>query len=256
MLWPMSSILQGPSAPVLYAKGQMFDPNRGSDWSLHGMQRKLLTDDDQTALSRFALPVRFNKSQIIFKKGEPVEAAFIVARGVIGTTLPRREYELVSAFLYPGDLLGFSLESQYQNGARALTPAIAYKLPQPRLRRILADKPSPLSSLVAKLNDDLRGAEYHAFLLTQKKAEARLSLFLELQENMQSPTGEFGEEIYLPMSRSSIASYLGITLAALSRAFRIMVLQKVITCRDLHHVRILDRSALRRLSDVVLTEPA
>ena len=66
--------------------------------------------------------------------------------------------------------------------------------------------------------------------------------------------GEAASEIYLPMDRSSIAGYLGLTPAALSRAFRMMFLKKVIACRDRHYVKILNRNAFKKLADARLIE--
>ena len=74
-------------------------------------------------------------------------------------------------------------------------------------------------------------------------------MFLELQEHLQSASGEAVSEINLPMDRSSVAAYLGLTLAALGRAFRTLVSKQIISCRDRHHVRIVDRGALNRLAD-------
>ena len=74
-------------------------------------------------------------------------------------------------------------------------------------------------------------------------------MFLELQEHLQRANGEATTEIYLPMDRSSIAGYLGLTLAALSRAFRTLILKQVISSRNRQHVKILDREAFNRLAD-------
>jgi hypothetical protein len=89
----------------------------------------------------------------------------------------------------------------------------------------------------------------HALLLAQKKAATKLAMLLELQEHLQLARGEPPLEIYLPMDRSSIAAYLGLTLAALSRAFRTMVSKQIISSRNRHHIKILDRNAFNRLAD-------
>jgi CRP/FNR family transcriptional regulator len=74
-------------------------------------------------------------------------------------------------------------------------------------------------------------------------------MLLELQEHLQLARGEPPLEIYLPMDRSSIAAYLGLTLAALSRAFRTLVSKQIIPSRNRHHIKILDRNAFNRLAD-------
>ena len=79
-------------------------------------------------------------------------------------------------------------------------------------------------------------------------------MFLEMQERLQNAGDEKASEIYLPMDRSSIAAYLGLTLAALSRAFRTLMLKKTISVRDRRHVRILDRRAFNQLADTPCEE--
>ena len=117
------------------------------------------------------------------------------------------------------------------------------------MRRILDNNADLDVDLIVKLCEDLRGAQRHALLLAQKRAATKLAMFLELQEHLQLARGEPPLEIYLPMDRSSIAAYLGVTLAALSRAFRTLVSKQIISSRDRHHIKILDRNALNRLAD-------
>ena len=79
-------------------------------------------------------------------------------------------------------------------------------------------------------------------------------MFLDLQEHLQIIRDESVSEIYLPMDRSSIAAYLGLTLAAVGRAFRTLVSKKIISTRDRHHVKILDRNAFNELADTCLPQ--
>jgi len=58
-------------------------------------------------------------------------------------------------------------------------------------------------------------------------------------------------EIYLPLSRSAIAEYIGLPVTGRTEprlcAFATLVANGVIESRDLRHVRIVDRAALGRL---------
>jgi CRP/FNR family transcriptional regulator len=45
-------------------------------------------------------------------------------------------------------------------------------------------------------------------------------MFLQLLEQIQAARGERSTEIYLPMNRSDIGEYVGMSLEAVSRAFR------------------------------------
>ncbi len=68
-------------------------------------------------------------------------------------------------------------------------------------------------------------------------------MFLQLVEQLEIARGEQTAEIYLPMDRSDIGEYIGITLAAVSRAFRTLNTRGVIKFRDRWHVKIVDRDA-------------
>jgi CRP-like cAMP-binding protein len=117
------------------------------------------------------------------------------------------------------------------------------------LRRILDHNADLDVDLIIKLCEGLREAQHHAMLLARKRAAERLAMFLELQERLQISRDEPASEIDLPMDRLSIAAYLGLTLAALSRAFRTLSSGKIIAARDRRHVRVLDRKAFHRLAD-------
>ena len=65
--------------------------------------------------------------------------------------------------------------------------------------------------IICKLCHELREAQCHAFLLSRRHAVGRLGLFLQMLENSQIVRGEGAGEIYLPMSRSDIGNYIGIS---------------------------------------------
>jgi CRP-like cAMP-binding protein len=105
------------------------------------------------------------------------------------------------------------------------------------LQWVKADRPQPNNAdldvdIIIKLCEELREAQRHAVLLAQKRAVTRLAMFLDLQEHLQTARAESVSEIHLPMDRSGIAAYLGLTLAAVSRAFRTLVSKKIISCRN------------------------
>jgi CRP-like cAMP-binding protein len=218
------------------------------------VRHQLLSDDERALLAKIASIVRFNKGEHIYHDGDAADAVFNIISGVVIAYRALAVGEHVTSFLYQGDLFGLSEEGHYSNAARAATSVVAYKIPLPALRRILNNNPDLDVDLIVKLCEDLRGAQRHALLLVQKRAAAKLAMFLELQEHLQLARGEPSLEIYLPMDRSSIAAYLGMTLAALSRAFRTLVSKQIISSRDRHHIKILDRNALNRLADAQSNE--
>jgi CRP/FNR family transcriptional regulator len=73
-------------------------------------------------------------------------------------------------------------------------------------------------------------------------------MFLQLLEQLQTARGERTTEIYLPMDRSDIGEYVGMTLAAVSRAFRTLTARGIVKVRERRHVRIVDRGAFEKIA--------
>jgi CRP/FNR family transcriptional regulator len=213
-------------------------------------RHQLLDERERAQLAKIATVVRFHKGQQIYNERDQAGAAFNVISGVVMGYRKRGDTERVVSFLYPGDIFGLSEEGRYANSARAATPVVAYKMPLPAVRRLLDTHADLDVNLIIKLCEELREAQRHAVLLAQRRASTRLAMFLDLQQHIQAAPGQRVSEIYLPMDRSSIAAYLGLTLPALSRAFRTLSSRKIISSRNLHYVKVLDRKEFNGICDV------
>ena len=55
-------------------------------------------------------------------------------------------------------------------------------------------------------------------------------------------------EVYLPMNRSDIGDYVGMSLEAVSRSFRSLASRGIITFRDRRHVKIISHSQLESIA--------
>ena len=233
------------AAPTIHA----VDPwNPGSPGKPE--RRQLLGEDDRTLLAKIATVVHFGKGDQIYSEGDTAEAVFNVISGVVVAYRALTDDEHVVSFLNPGDLFGLSEEGRYINGTRAGTLVVAYKMPLQAVRQILDNNANLAVDVIIKLCEDLRATQWHALILAQRRAATRLAIFLDLQERLQVARGEPASEIHLPMDRSSISSYLGMTLAALGRAFRTLTSMKVISTRNRQHVKVLNRNAFNRLADM------
>ncbi len=215
-----------------------------------GGRHQLLGENERAQLAKIATVVRFEKGQKIYEAGELADAAFNIISGVVAAYWSQGGPEHIISFLHPGDLFGLSEQGRYANTTRAATAVTAYRMPLRAITRLLERHPDLDVSLIIKLCEELREAQRHAALLAQKRASTRLAIFLSLQEHIQASDGQ-PAEISLPMDRASIAAYLGLTAAALSRAFRTLTSKRIISSRDLHHVTILDRDAFVQLVEQI-----
>ncbi len=217
-------------------------------WLPGGRPHQLLSDEERAHLATIASIVRFKKGERIYSAGEQADAVFNIISGIVKayTTAPSGS-EHIAAFLYPEDLFGLSEQGRYTNSAKAVTLVTAYLLPLPALQRQLSKDSSLEFHVIVKLCHEIRQAQHHALLLAQRHASSRLAMFLQLQEHVQSPAVK-PAEIYLPMDRSDIADYVGMSLAAVSRGLRDLETQNIIKYRDRRHVKIIDREAFEKLA--------
>ena len=236
--------MKHPAGPAIHAVHPWIPGNRDG-----GTRHQLLSEKEREQLAKVATIVRFDKGREIYAEGAAADAAFNIISGVVVAYRSVQGAEHVISFLYPGDLFGLSEEGQYANTTRATTAVTAYRIPLAAVRRILDNHADLDVNIIIKLCEELREAQRHAVLLAQKRATTRLAMFLDLQEHLQVARGEPASEIHLPMDRSSIAAYLGMTPAALSRAFRALASRKIIASGNLHSVKVIDRDAFNALAD-------
>jgi len=180
-----------------------------------GRMHQLLTDDERARLAVMASIVRFKKGETIYRQGDPADAVFNINTGVVNACQKAPDgREHVVAFLLPDDLFGLSAEGRYANTTRAITAITAYRLPVTALRTRLTKDVELEFHVICKLCQELRQAQRHAFLLSQRSAITKLAMFLQIIERLEVAKGKETTEISLPMDRSNIAEYIGITLAA------------------------------------------
>ena len=214
-----------------------------------GKMRQLLSEEERARLAVLASIVRLNKGEEIYSEGQRADAVFNVISGVVKAykTAPDGS-EHIAAFLFSEDMFGLSEEGRYANSAKALTPLALYRFPVPALRRRLAKDADLEFHVICKLIHELRETQRHAFLLARRRALSKVAMFLQLLENLQAARGERTVEIYLPMNRSDIGEYLGMSLEAVSRAFRGLTTRGIIKSRDRQHLKIADRSTFDKIA--------
>jgi CRP-like cAMP-binding protein len=218
-------------------------------WAPSGRIHQLLTDDERARLAVIASVTRFKKGDIIYREGDRADAVFNIISGAVTAYKEAPDgSEHIVAFLLPDDLFGLSAERRYANSAKAITPVAAYRLPVTALRAQLSKDAQLEFHVICKLCQELWQTQRHAFLLSQRKAISKLAMFLQLVEQLRIARGQHTGEIYLPVDRSDIGEYSGLTLAAVSRAFRALTTRGIIKFRDRRHVRIIDRSAFEKIA--------
>jgi CRP/FNR family transcriptional regulator len=110
--------------------------------------------------------------------------------------------------------------------------------------------------VICKLCHELREAQRHALLLGHRSALAGIAMFFQLLEHHQTARGESANELYLPMNRSDIAAYIGMSLEAVSRSLRALALRGVLSFRGKQYAKVMKRGQLEALAEEEAGRPA
>jgi CRP/FNR family transcriptional regulator len=202
----------------------------------------VLTAEERALLAGIATIVRFRKGETIYQGGDTANAVFNVVTGIAKSYKwqPDQRHHIVG-FWFANDLIGLAENGKYVNSAQALTAITLYRMSTAAIEARLRLHPGLDFQVIGKLCHDLRDTQYHAFLLSRHRAVAKLGLFLQMLEAQQ---GAGAGEVFLPMSRTDIGSYVGLSAEAVTRSLRTLTLRGIIDFRDRRHVQIIDRARL------------
>jgi CRP/FNR family nitrogen fixation transcriptional regulator len=186
----------------------------------------------------------YGKDQRIFSEEDVATHFYEVATGAVRSCKylgdGRRQIE---AFSIAGDIFGLERGRTHRCSAEATKDARV--IAHPRTRDVAASPggKSPLHDITAQAFLSLERAQRHAILLGRKLAPERVAMFLlEMAERTRSDRYE------LPMSRTDIADYLGLTIETVSRTLSQFARDALIDLSPAHRdVVLLDRRSLLRL---------
>jgi CRP-like cAMP-binding protein len=213
-----------------------------------GRARALLSPHERDALAQVSAHVAFRKGEELYREGEIAEFLYILISGYVRTERaasagPAR----VTAFRSGGDLVGLAAEGHYLETARAIATCSAYRVPLGALESLLRADSTLGLRLLCKLASVVAAAQRHAMILACKGAVGRLAMFLDLMEQGQRERGWDADLVFLPMSRADIASHIGLSVEAVSRAFSTLEAQGAVSLRGKRQLRVTDRRRLREL---------
>ncbi|HUJ98056.1 MAG TPA: Crp/Fnr family transcriptional regulator [Stellaceae bacterium] len=213
-----------------------------------GKARPLFSPQERAALATISTHVTVRKGATLYREGDAATFVYVITGGYVRTVrrLPTGT-ERVTAFRSGGDLLGLATEGRYVATAQAIATTSAYQVPTAALEELLQTDASLALRLLCKLSSIVVAQQHHALILGRTDALGKLAMFLEMLEQRQHERGWDTEIIYLPMSRSDIADYVGLSVEAVSRAVSTLRAEAVVSCRTKLQFRVSDRPRFREL---------
>ncbi len=193
---------------------------------------------------------RLAAGQPLFHEGDPATRVFTLTHGSLKLykLLPdgRRQ---VTGFMQPGDFLGITVDDEHPFSAEALEPSQLCAFPRVRFDQFSERNGEMERELYRLAINELAAAQQQMVLLGRKTAAERFASFIiALAARHERTTGGPARFVSLPMSRSDIADYLGLTKETVSRVLALLKQRRLVRLEAIDRIEILDRAGLEQVA--------
>jgi CRP/FNR family transcriptional regulator, anaerobic regulatory protein len=206
----------------------------------------VVKSDRMSHLAHARAPQSVAAGMTFLDEGEPATHFYVLAEGSVKLfkLLPDGRRAIIR-FLFPGDLFGIDAGERYVYSAEAMTPASLCRFSRRQLDRMFFEFPGMERQFFKLVTQELAGAQDQMVLLGRKTAHERVASFLL---GLDCRAERSGTWLDLPMTRTDIADYLGLTTETVSRVFTVLKDSGCIALAG-GRVRVEDVDALTELAD-------
>ncbi len=187
--------------------------------------------------------------RLIFVETDPARNVFNLTEGVVKIYKMmvdgRRQ---ITGFLFPGDFLGLVHNESYAYTAETVTETKLCQFPRGQLEALLDELPSLEQRLLGMASHELAAAQDQMILLGRKSARERVASFLLMLSKAAERQGQQSNPILIPMPRTDIADYLGLTTETVSRTLTQFNGEHLIHLMNDKHVQLVDPTALFKVA--------
>ncbi|MHC2109342.1 helix-turn-helix domain-containing protein [Methylobacterium sp. CM6246] len=185
----------------------------------------------------------FSPGTTLYAEGDVGESVYWVAAGMVRTiNIGRDGNRVVRGFHLSGEFFGLERAPRHASSAEAVSDTRAIRCSRSRLNALAASDSQIANELLLWLLQMTERAQ-DLSALGRTSATQKLAYFLiDLMDRVSA-----GRSIALPMSRTDIGDYLGLSSETVSRAFTTLRLDGLIVTRG-RYVTLLDPVALKRMN--------
>ena len=211
-----------------------------------------LTERQRRELEHVGTRMTLGARSMIYSEGATADSVFAVVEGAVKAyrVLPSGKRTL-SAFLFHRDIFGLAERGRYLNSTQAITRVALYRFPLEELVPLIKRDGDLQFVFLGKVTHELRDAQRHAVLINRRDAVGRLAMFLWMMRRQQQSPEKNDRDIPLPMTRTDIADFLGLSREALSRAASQLERRGLVRFVDRHTAHVVDTAQLAKIAAAV-----
>ena len=185
----------------------------------------------------------------LYYEGDEVTRLYLIESGVVRLTRVLEDgRRQVIAFGYPGDIIGFPAQGRHHTDCDALVDTRL----TPVSRKALDDSthdPDLHRVLVAAALREISAMQDHFMMLGRKSAAEKVASFLNVLLERIADPDTMPPVIELPMTRSDIADFVGLTTETVSRCFTALRKAGIIRLDGINKVEVLEQAALMQRAE-------
>jgi CRP-like cAMP-binding protein len=200
--------------------------------------------DSLAALEGLGVVIALGRDEPLFRPGDTAEFYFKVLKGAVRSCqvlVDGRRH--IGEFFLAGDFIGLDAVESYAFAAEAIVDASLIRYSRRKVEALAAEEPRVGQSLVEIMRSGLAAARERMLLLGHMTAMERIACFL-LDLSKRRNDGR----ISLPMTRTDIGDYLGLTMETVSRVLSQLRSDGIITQHGLHELTLVKPAALAELT--------
>ncbi|OAM76662.1 Crp/Fnr family transcriptional regulator [Devosia elaeis] len=208
-----------------------------------------LNPEQLLALARSTRRVRRQAGEELMADAMPISSYSNVLRGVVKLTKVLEDgRQQVVGLQFAPDLLGRPFAAESRVSAEAASEVDLCVIPKAALEALMQDSAPLEHRVMMQALRELDEARDWMVTLGRKTAAEKVASFLFMIASHIDPTDEFEAATFdLPLSRSDIADFLGLTIETVSRQISKLKADGVIEIVNYRHVTVPDLARLRVL---------
>jgi len=152
-------------------------------------------------------------------------------------------------FAYAGDFIGLGTSGQHTTNAQASERSRLRCIRALELRTIVRNNPKLALELYEAMSNELSATRELLVSVCQRTAQERVAGFLLALSQRNTRRGEDASCIVLPMTRTDIADYLGLTIETVSRMLNKLRKDGLIDIKQCILITLNDQDALAEIAD-------
>lgn len=197
-------------------------------------------------------PVRkLAKHEMLFSEGDRGGKYYEVLEGVVCSfRILHDGRRQILSFSYPGDIVGIGHEQECKCSCESVRNATVRCIPSATMQTSVEEQLELTRKLLDVAKTELAGMHDHFVLVGRKSSVEKIASFLLALARRNGNEDARNVTFQLPMTRTDIADFLGLTIETVSRRLTMLRKMGVIDLPQITTVHVLDMDRLEELAEV------